>query len=71
MATGKELIVVTSFHSDLLVAKTLVYDKCGFDLTNLKVDIESTEYGACSFMLNEMIIKHRISKITPTKQGSL
>jgi hypothetical protein len=47
----------------------LVYDKCGFDLTNLKQNVESKEYGACSFNLNEKTIQQRVSKITPTKTG--
>ncbi len=49
--------------------KKLVYDKCGFDLTNLKQNLESAEYGACSFRLNNMAIQYRVSKITPTKTG--
>ena len=51
------------------MAKELVYDKCGFELTNLKPDAESVEYGACSFELNGKLIQHRASKITPTKTG--
>ncbi len=54
---------------DLKVVKELVYDKCGFDLTNFKQHLESTEYGACSFRLNGKTIQYRISKITPTKTG--
>jgi hypothetical protein len=56
-------------HSDLKVAKELVYDKCGFDLTDPKLNSESSEYGACSFGLNGKKIQHRVSKITPTKTG--
>ena len=60
---------IKSFHSDLKVVKKLVYDPCGFDLTDLKLNSESVEYGACSFGLNGKAIQHRVSKITPTKTG--
>lgn len=49
--------------------KTLVYDKCGFDFGELIVENESQDYGACTFRLNELKIKFRISKITPNKTG--
>ena len=57
------------FYRDLKVANELVYDKCGFDLTNLKKNFEGAEYGACSFKLSGNTIQFRISKITPTKTG--
>ena len=63
------LTIMNSFHSDLKIAKELVYDKCGFELTNLKLNSESVEYGACSFELDGQRIEHRVSKITPTKTG--
>jgi hypothetical protein len=53
----------------LLLAKTLVYDTCGFDFSDLKIEKESTEYDACSFKLNGKAIVHRTAKITPTKVG--
>lgn len=56
-------------NSDLKFVKELVYDKCDFDLTNLKQNLESVEYGACTFELNGKIIQYRVSKITPTKTG--
>jgi hypothetical protein len=69
MTSRNTSINLSLLHSDLLVVKELVYDKCGFDLTDLKVDKESVEYGACTFRLNGMVIRHRVSKITPTKTG--
>ena len=53
----------------LKTVKELLYDKCEFSLTNLKVHTESKEYGACSFKLNGKIVEYRDSKITPTKTG--
>ena len=69
MTTENTLTTIISIHSDLKVVKELVYDKCGFDLTNLKQNLESVEYGAYSFNLNEKKVQHRVSKITPTKIG--
>ena len=39
------------------------------NLINLKWNLESAEYGACSFKLNGKTIQFRVSKITPTKTG--
>lgn len=58
-----------SGYAELNVVKKFIYDKCGFNLTNLKLNSESAEYGACTFELNGLKIIHRISKITPTKTG--
>jgi hypothetical protein len=69
MTVENTLTTLNSIHSDLKVVKELVYDKCGFDLTNLKQNLESVEYGACSFKLNGKTIQYRVSKITPTKTG--
>lgn len=56
-------------YTELEVVKELVYDKCGFTISNLKLNTESVEYGACSFELDGQKIEHRVSKITPTKTG--
>lgn len=69
MTTENTLTLLNSIHNDLKIVKELVYDKCGFDLTDLKQNLESKEYGACSFVLNGKTIQQRISKITPTKTG--
>jgi hypothetical protein len=61
--------ITNILSADLLLAKELVYDKCGLAMSNAKLHSESKEYGACSFILNELNIEHRVSKITPTKAG--
>ncbi len=48
--------------------KRNVYDKCGFELTELKLE-EGKEYGACTFKLNGKTVIFRIAKITPKKTG--
>ena len=58
-----------TIHDDFYVAKSLLYDKCGFELTEQAAENESSEYGACHFKLNGKEIKFRVSKITPTKTG--
>ena len=69
MKTENKLETINSFHADLKLIKELVYDKCGFTLTNPQLNKESAEYAACSFDLDGNSIQHRISKITPKKTG--
>lgn len=56
-------------NNELKNLKELVFDKCGFNITNLQHNKESVEYSACSFQLNGKSIQFRLSKITPTKIG--
>jgi hypothetical protein len=65
----KQKTINSGFHAQLKLAKELLYDKCGFNFTDLKLNSESVAYGACSFGLNGKTIQHRVSKITPTKAG--
>jgi hypothetical protein len=58
-----------ALNSNLKAVKELFYDKCGFELTGLKINSEGIEYGAFSFELDGQKIIGRISKITPTKTG--
>ncbi|ERM80404.1 hypothetical protein P872_22025 [Rhodonellum psychrophilum GCM71 = DSM 17998] len=69
MTTESTLTTINSSHSGLKVAIELVYEKCGFDLTDPKLNSESLEYGACSFGLNGNKVQYRDSRITPTKTG--
>lgn len=54
---------------ELLAAQKLAYERMGLVYKNLVQELESQEYGACTFELNDKIIKFRIAKITPTKIG--
>ncbi len=69
MTNIEDLINVNSLYSKLKVVKELVYDQCGFAFTDLQMNVESKEYGACTFKLNEKNVQHRVAKITPTKAG--
>ena len=63
------MIPVISPPHDLHNVKEFVYDKCGFEFRNLKLNTGSLEYSACSFELNGQSVEYRCSKITPKKIG--
>jgi hypothetical protein len=69
LITDSSLPKTSSIHNDFYIAKSLLYDKCGFELTEPTAEKESYEYGACRFKLNGSEIRFRVSKITPTKGG--
>lgn len=59
----------TSFSKNLILAKELVYEPCGFDCTDFQAEPESAEYEAFDFKIDSKQIKYRSAKITPTKTG--
>lgn len=63
------MTIENALYPDLKTVQELMYDECGFTLTNLKMNSEGKEYAACSFNLNGYAVVHRSSKITPTKTG--
>ncbi len=58
-----------NIFTDLRLAQELVYVPIGLTLSNLVHEVESQDYGACSFDLGQKHINFRIAKITPTKVG--
>lgn len=64
----KDLIRTEGFHADWYDAKNTAYDKFGFVVTELSTE-EGKEYGACTFRLNGKVIKFRVAKVTPKKNG--
>jgi len=60
---------ITKLPLILQIASNLVYHPLGYQINNLQIESESREYVACAFELNRLKIKHRLSKITPTKTG--
>ncbi|MNK89271.1 MepB protein [compost metagenome] len=60
---------IANIPNDLLVAKELLYDKAGYNCSPPILEPESADYGACSFELNNLSVKFRTAKITPTKVG--
>ena len=47
----------------------LVFDKCNFELSNIQIEKESSEYCAHRFEINNQKTVFRLAKITPTKIG--
>ena len=60
---------IPKIHADLLLAKELLYDSCGFECSLPEKEKESAEYGAYLFQLNNKSIVFRVAKITPKKIG--
>lgn len=58
-----------SLPKNLLTAKELVYDLCGFECSEPHPEKESQEYDAFDFSINKSRVKFRSAKITPTKTG--
>ncbi|WP_433664518.1 MepB family protein [Nocardia sp. CA-128927] len=59
----------TVVNADLLAAKALVYDPCGFACTRPIPEAESAAYAAHSFTVDGRSIRFRVAKSTPTKVG--
>ncbi|WOK07116.1 MepB family protein [Imperialibacter roseus] len=49
--------------------KKRVYDECLLHLSNLQMEDESKEYGACTFTVNSLVVIGRDAKQTPKKTG--
>jgi hypothetical protein len=56
-------------YNDLTFIQTQVFDTCGYKYTIQIQEAESAEYNACHFTLNDLAIRFRTAKITPTKTG--
>ncbi|MER5731266.1 MepB family protein [Streptomyces sp. NPDC002138] len=56
-------------HGDLLAAKALVYDPCGFVCSVPVAEAESAAYGAHGFSVDGLAVLFRTAKVTPTKVG--
>lgn len=56
-------------HPILAETKELLFDKCGFEISNIEIEKESSEYCAHRFEINNKKVLFRQAKITPTKMG--
>ncbi|HEX4068466.1 MAG TPA: MepB family protein [Candidatus Babeliales bacterium] len=56
-------------HPDFTVFQAMMNELCGWECCNIQQELESKEYGACSFDMNNHHILFRVGKITPTKIG--
>ncbi|HSC24679.1 MAG TPA: MepB family protein [Candidatus Babeliales bacterium] len=62
-------MVLDNIHPDFLLIQKLVYEPCGLLCSNITREVESAEYGACTFDMNDRHILFRVGKVTPTKVG--
>ena len=60
---------LSQIHSDLQAVNKFVTATLGFTCTPPVADTESADYGAHTFKINELSVKYRAAKITPTKTG--
>ncbi|MEQ8364023.1 MAG: MepB family protein [Cyclobacteriaceae bacterium] len=58
-----------SIPADLLLLQHHVFNPCGFSYTTPQREAESAEYEAHFFKINDLVIRYRKAKITPTKSG--
>ncbi|MEQ6121758.1 MepB family protein [Reichenbachiella sp. MALMAid0571] len=61
--------VSESREKTFLLVREQIYDKSGFELTNLQIEKESREYDASTFEIGRLKVIFRSAKITPTKTG--
>ncbi len=55
--------------SELELINNCIFQVCGIELKNVETELESQEYFAQNFELNNEKVKFRMAKITPTKTG--
>ena len=58
-----------SIPSDFIITNNLIYNSFQFKCSELIIEKEGSEYGACAFKLNSMFVRFRVAKITPIKIG--
>jgi hypothetical protein len=62
-------ITPKGISKDLILIQEILFDNYNFEITQPLLELESSEYGACTFVLNNLNIRYRTAKITPTKTG--
>jgi hypothetical protein len=67
--TTTSLFTLESIPNELIFIKEILFDGYNFKMTQPTLEVESKDYGACRFKLNNLEILFRTSKITPTKTG--
>ncbi|SDJ55608.1 hypothetical protein SAMN04487898_103245 [Pedobacter sp. ok626] len=61
--------MAVALSPDLILAQQLVYLPSSHSFTAASIEPESSDYSAYEFKLNELAIRYRVAKITPTKIG--
>ena len=62
-------IQIEELPKEFLYLKKLLSEIDNIEISQATVELESSEYGACRFVLNNSNILFRTAKITPTKTG--
>lgn len=62
-------MISSNYYSSFEQAKKILYTPLQLSINELHVEKESKEYEACNFELNNLKIRFRKAKITPTKTG--
>lgn len=60
---------ISSITNNILELQKSLYAPCNLSASNIFEELESKEYSACSFIINNKKAQFRIAKITPTKIG--
>lgn len=55
--------------TELIATQKLIYQPMNFILTETQIESQSAEYAAMHFQSNNLHIRFRVAKITPTKIG--
>lgn len=69
MNIQKPWITSEGIPKDLILIQEILFENCNFEIVKPIPETESSEYGACTFILNNLNILFRTAKITPTKTG--
>ena len=69
MNIQKPWSISENIPKDLIFIQEILFDICNFEISQPVLEAESSEYGACTFVLNNLNILFRTAKITPTKTG--
>jgi hypothetical protein len=69
MSIQNPRITIKELPKDFIQIKKMLLAIGNFEITQPILEPESSEYGACAFVLNNLNIRYRTAKITPTKTG--
>ncbi|PWA09974.1 MepB family protein [Flavobacterium laiguense] len=69
MSLQNPRMTIEKLPKDFIYIKNLLSDNSTFVISQPILEPESSEYGACTFVLNNLNIRYRTAKITPTKTG--
>ncbi len=55
--------------TEFYTLQAAIFDVLKLPCSSLLADEESSDYEACSFQLDELSVRFRVAKVTPTKIG--